>query len=251
MLKKMMGAGFISLFAFGAFASDYDQVISGEFPIVWQPIITISGGPAWAGPGQNQYLYPITPPPPTITYYQYQTQTGALATGEIFFGLQRIVAPGLTGQLGLGLAGASDAKLQGVTTVDGVPNIYSYTYKVNQGRLELKGKLISNYFQACQPYLSGSFGAGFNNSHDYIPISAYPLILPAPWFASHTTVGFSYTLGLGLQTMVSPHWQLGMGYEFADWGKSFLDGDNVNYDGGLSLTHMYSNELLFSIGYVF
>ncbi|MFI4918865.1 MAG: outer membrane protein [Legionellales bacterium] len=248
MLKKTVFIGLGLLVTLGAFAAD--ALFSEELPLVWQPIITVSGGPAWTSPGKDQVIYPINNPP-TITQYLADDATEALGTGELFFGLQRLVYPGITGQFGIGLAGAGEASLSGVTTVDGIPDVYGYQYQIEHARVEFKGKLINNYFSSLvQPYLSGSFGVGFNNSHDYSASSVDPILDPAPWFAPHTQVAFSYTLGAGLQAMVTEHWQVGMGYEFADWGKSNLEG-NINVTQGLALTHLYTNELLFSLGYVF
>lgn len=248
MLKRLFLLGCAVLNAANAFASEV--FFNGEIPLVWQPIVIVSGGPGWVTPGQDQYIYPVNPPP-TITYFTNNSPTGVLATGEIFFGLQRPINPSLGGQLGIGLAGATDAQATGVAAVNNIPNVWAYQYKVNHGRVELKGKLIGNSFNPVQPYVSGSFGVAFNNAHDYTPVSNLPVLFPAPWFASNTAVAFAWTLGIGIQGMISPHWQLGMGYQFADFGKSYLQGDSINYNQGLTLTHLYVSELQFSVGYVY
>lgn len=225
------------------------QIYVEEIPITWSRIVTLSGGPAWASPGQNQYLYPQ--PIPHSNYYSFNSKTSMLGSGEIFFGLQRLVQPFILGELGLGVAGASDAKASGVVNVDGIPNLYSFNYKVNHARVELKGKLIANCFQPVQPYVSGSFGAGFNNSHGFKSTSLYPYLYPSPWFKANTTVAFSYSLGAGVQMLLNPNWQVGVGYEWADLGKSYLGGDGFTLGKGPGLTHLYTNELLFSLSYLF
>jgi hypothetical protein len=253
MLKKLWVTGlgvFLSLDVYATADSIYDE----EFPLIWAPIITLSGGPAWAKPGQNQYLY--SNPPPQNDYYHYNSKTGILATSEIFFGLQRFVYPCLIGQLGLGVAGASDAKASGEVDVDGIPAVNAYDYKVNHARIELKGKLIATYYKLVQPYVSGSFGGGFNNTHAYVPTTIDPVLYPPFWFAAKTTRAFSYTLGAGLQTNLDRHWQVGAGYEFADWGKSYLAPDPLRplypiVTNGPGLTHLYTHELLFSLSYLF
>lgn len=247
MFKKIMFTGLTTLFAMSAFASE--DILGEEVPLVWQSIITLSGGPVWASPGLNQYLYtdPIFP----YDNYIPNSTHDVLGSGEIFFGLQRIFYPGLTGQLGIGLAGAADADLSGTVNVLGVPDLYTYQYKVEHLRAELKGKLIGNSFRVVQPYVSGSIGAAFNNSHDYSSTSVSPILFPSPWYTTNTTTAFTYTLGLGIQAMINPNWQVGVGYEFADWGKSALGVETVNYTQGLTLTHLYTNELLFSLSYLF
>lgn len=224
-----------------------------ELPIVWSSIITLSGGPAWADPGQNQYLYPNpTLVPLDIDYFNYNSKTGVLATGEIFFGLQHIIPPGfLIGELGLGIAGATDALATGVIDINGVPEVNTFSYKVDHARVELKGKLIGTWYKQVQPYISGSLGAGFNSSHAYVPTTINMALFPPDFFTASSSIAFSYTLGAGIQTMLTPHWQVGVGYEFADWGKSYLGPDPGSLLNGPGLTHMYTNEVLFSLSYLF
>lgn len=248
MFKKLVLAGLGTSFAMSAFAIDpfYEE----ELPILWSSIITLSGGPAWAfSPGTDQYLYPQ--PLPQYNYYSYNSETSTLGSGEIFFGLQRMVQPNILGELGLGIAGAGAANLSGVVNVNGIPDLYSFDYTVSHFRIEMKGKLIGVLFQPVQPYISGSFGAGFNKSNSYSSLSRLPLVFPSPWFAENTTVAFSYTLGAGLQKKITPHWQVGVGYEFADWGKSYLGGDGFTVSKGPRIDHLYTNELLFSLSYLF
>jgi len=62
-----------------------------------------------------------------------------------------------------------------------------------------------------------------------------------PNFASNTTTAFTYTLGVGVERHLNQHWQVGMGYEFADWGHSKLDRAAGQTMGtGLSINHLYN-----------
>jgi opacity protein-like surface antigen len=249
MLKKGIMVGLSAFFSLNGFAADSIEV--KEFPLVWSSIITLTGGVAWSSPGQNQYLYPN--PLPEYEYVTYNSPTTASGTAELFFGLQRTVFPNTIGELGLGVAGVSDSKVTGMVEVSGVPDTYSYSYKVNHARVELKGRLIANSFKIAQPYLSGSFGAAFNDAHEYEPVLAAPFTYPAVWYASNTTVAFAYTLGAGLQTMLTPNWQVAAGYQFADLGKSYLNvlEEGVIVNKGPRLTHFYTNDLLLSVSYLF
>ncbi|KTD34608.1 hypothetical protein Lmor_1141 [Legionella moravica] len=247
MLKRIMIAGLGASFSMSVSAAEL--VYQEEIPVLWSSIITLSGGASWASPGQNQYLYPE--PIPHFDYYAYNSKTGVMGNAEIFFGLQRMVRPNILGELGLGVAGASDAKVTGTVNVDGVPDFYSFQYKVNHVRVEMKGRLIGNLVQPVQPYISGSFGAGFNNSHGFNSLSVNPYLYPSPWFADSTTIAFSYTLGAGVQLMLNPNWQVAVGYEWGDWGKSYLGDDGNTISKGPRLSHLYTNELLFSLSYLF
>ena len=247
MFKKILITALSSFFSMSVMADG--QIFEGEIPIVWSSIITLSGGPAWSSPGQNQTLYPQFPFPQFNNYY-YNTPTKILGAGEVFFGLQRIIYPGMTGELGLGLAGASNANPTGTVNVNGVPNVSTFKYTVQHARAEFKGKLIANSYKL-QPYVSGSLGVGWNFSGNYNATTAFPLFYPAPGFADQTTLAFSYTLGLGVQTLIAPNWQVGMGYEFADWGKNTLGFDQGSQIAGPGLSHLYTNQLLFSLSYLF
>jgi len=246
MFKKALLTGFGIFLSASACATD--SIYAEEFPLLWSSIVTLTGGVAWTSAGQNVYLYRGTSS--WTDYYHYTKNNDVLGSGEIYFGLQRLITPGLIGQLGLGIAGVTDATVSGYVDTPLFTDISSYQYKVNHVRAELKGKLICDSFKSFQPYLSGSFGAAFNNTHNFIPEVINPLF-PSTWFYSNTTLGFAYTLGLGVQTMVSTHWQIGAGYEFADLGRSFLSGDGEAFTTGPSLSHLYTNEVLMSVSYLF
>ncbi|HHX3357169.1 TPA: outer membrane protein, partial [Legionella anisa] len=94
-------------------------------------------------------------------------------------------------------------------------------------------------------------GVGFNRAHDFTNTPLIFEALPNPDFADHTKTAFTYTLGAGVQKALNDHWQIGAGYEFADWGKSELGrafGQTMN--SGLALNHLYTNGVLFNLTYV-
>lgn len=241
-----MAAGAAFLSCMQAFSGGIP--VDNEIPLVWSPIITLSGGPAWTAPGQNVYLYPYLPFN-QVAYFVHNSSTSTIAAGEIFFGLQRMISPWAIGELGLGVAGATDADVTGTVTLNGVPNFSYYRYKIDHGRLELKGRIIGNSFGRVQPYASASIGAGMNQSHDYRATTINPLIYPAPWFQTKTVLSLPYTFGLGVQTKLTRQWIVGIGYEFADLGRSYLGGDAYTHISGPYMSHYYTNELLFSISY--
>lgn len=247
MLNKMVLTGLGLLYFTTAIAAD--DIVPDELPLQWESIITLSGGMGWANAGQNQYLYPF--PPPYYQYFTYSSDTSSMASGELFFGLQRPVSSTTLAELGLGIAGMTDATVAGFVDVNGAVDAYAYSYQVNHSRVQLKGRLIAYTMQPLQPYISASLGVAFNNAHNYRPVLLNPN-LPYPLqFVSNTTVAFPYTVGVGMQTILSPHWLLALGYQFSDLGKSYLNGDGQYLTKGLRLTHFYTNEALMSISYTF
>ena len=255
MLKKVLISGLFSCLSINAFA--YGDLVDAEMPMVYSSIITISGGPAWTSPSQLVYLYPSTPFPfQLVDQYNPNSPTSSIVSGEIFFGLQTLLTPNMTGELGLGIAGATDAIVSGFVTrefpFNTFVNVGTYRYKLDHGRIDLKGKLIASSCRFAQPYISGSVGAGLNQSHDFRATTTRPFIYPVPWYADNSVLAFSYTLGLGLQKKLTPNWQVGIGYEFADLGRSYLGYDfSTTLINGPYLSHFYTNELLFSLSYLF
>ncbi|MDI1351991.1 MAG: hypothetical protein PSV35_04360 [bacterium] len=72
------------------------------------------------------------------------------------------------------------------------------------------------------PYVSGSMGVGFNRARGFTITPKIIQEIPAPEFTPHTETAFTYTLGIDIQKALTPNVQVGIGYEFTDWGKSIL-----------------------------
>jgi opacity protein-like surface antigen len=213
-------------------------------------VATLSIGPAWENGGKTQTFYLV---PNIQKTYQAMTRTTTVASGEIFLGLERPVNHLVTGQFGLALAATSSGQLNGNVWEEANPNFnnFDYSAKANQLRVSAKGKLIANINQPLLPYVSASLGAGFNHAYDFVVTPKIVEEVPAPAFGANTTTAFTYTLGAGIQRNINQHWQVGLGYEFADWGNTTLataPGQTLGH--GLQLSPIYTQELQFYISYV-
>ena len=219
-------------------------------PKDWVRVGAISLGPVWENAGQKQAFY-LTP---DITKtYAASNITHVLADGEIFIGIQKNLPKMLQGQLGVAVAATSNAKLSGNIwdDADSRFNNYSYSYQVQHTHIAAKGKLLADRGYWVIPWVSASLGVGFNNAHDFQNTPLISQAVTIPNFASNTQTSFTYTLGVGIQKALNPHWQAGVGYEFADLGQSQLSrasGQTLN--SGLSLNHLYTNGVLFNLTYV-
>ncbi|HCD9576658.1 TPA: porin family protein [Legionella pneumophila] len=230
-----------------AFAGTMGLVIPSK-DLTW--VGSVSAGPVWARGGETQTFFLA---PEIEKTYAARKSTNVLASGELFVGIQKTWSSQWLGQLGLAAATTGNAKLQGVIWDDADPefNNHSYQYKIRNSRIAVKGKLLLDKGYWLMPWVSASLGVGFNRAHEY---SNAPLIfeaLPNPNFADHTKTAFTYTLGAGVQKAFNDHWQVGIGYEFADWGKSELGralGQTMN--SGLALNHLYTNGVLLNLTYV-
>lgn len=89
--------------------------------------------------------------------------------GEVFLGLQKALTQTLQGQLGLAVGFTSNASLSGVIWDDADPqfNNYTYRYKIQHTHVAVKGKLLSDAGYWLIPWISGSLGVGFNDTHGF------------------------------------------------------------------------------------
>lgn len=212
--------------------------------------LSLSGGPVWAQGGQTQTFY-LTPE--IEKSYVAQKNTTALPWGELFLGVQRDIFPQLLSQVGIAFAISDEAKLKGIILDDADPRFdnHIYQYKVDHWHIALKGKVFADRGYWVLPWISGSIGVGFNQAHSFTNTPRIPQALPNMNFNSHAKTTFTYTVGAGFQKIINSHWQVGIGYEFADWGKSRLNrAPEQTLNQGLKLNHLYSNGFLVNLTYL-
>lgn len=213
------------------------------------PFITLSAGPAWSDPGLTQTISTF---PDISKAFVAKKESRVLGEGGVFGGIQSPLNDFITGQLGLAVGFGHFAKLNGDLweEADSNFNNYFYSYKINHIHIAVKGKLIAEMNAQVQPYISGSIGAGFNRAYSFTITPKIYQEIPALPFGDRNQTAFTYTIGAGLQKAISEHWVAGIGYEFADWGKSPLNRAlDQTINNGLSLQHVYTNELQFSLTY--
>ncbi|WP_131783576.1 outer membrane protein [Legionella gresilensis] len=219
-------------------------------PSPWRWIGTLSVGPVWNDDVSAQTFY-LTPE--IIKTYTANKTNSTLVNGEVFLGIQHAWSPSFYSQWGLAVAATNNVKLSGHIWDDADPqfNNFTYRYKIQHTYVGFKGKFLADMGYWLIPWISGSLGAGFNYAHDF---NNTPLIfeaLPNSNFTSHTETTFSYTVGAGVQMTLNPNWQIGVGYEFADWGKSHLGrATGQTNHWGLEQNHLYTNGVLFNLTYL-
>lgn len=159
----------------------------------------------------------------------------------------------LEGQVGLAFVATGNATLSGNIWDDADPafNNYTYQYKVSHMAVALKGKLLGHWDLPIIPWISASLGVGFNKAYGFSNTPTIYEAVPSPNFTNNTTTAFTYAIGIGVERQLNPHWQIGAGYEFSDWGRSQLGpASGASSNQGLSLSHLYTNSLLFNLTYV-
>lgn len=213
-------------------------------------VMSLSAGPTWGNAGQSQTLNLSQN---IIKTYTANKPTNAMSSGEFFLGVRNSLSKRLEGQLGLAFVAAGNAGLSGYIwdDADAIFDNYTYQYKINHTSVLLKGKLLGNWNLPVIPWVSASVGIGFNHAYGYSNTPTISEAVQMPNFATHTTTAFTYAIGVGVQRCLNSHWQAGVGYEFSDWGKSQLGvigGESGNQ--GLSLSHLYTNSILFNLTYL-
>lgn len=210
-------------------------------------VISLSLGGAWENNGDTQTRY-LTP---TIekTYKAHRTTHG-LINAELFMGNEWCLPHRLQGQLGLTLAATNDATLSGNIWDDADPqfNNYQYHYEMQHTHLAVKAKLLTDRYDSLLPWVSVSMGVAFNRAHHFNSRPTIFEAVPTPDFKPNMSTAFTYTLGFGIQRKLNDHWQVGIGYEFADWGKGHLArADEQCIGTGLTLNHLYTNSILINL----
>ncbi len=217
-------------------------------------VFGLSAGPTWISGNKTQTVFLE---PDVQQTYTADNTTNYFPNIELFLGWQKPLPTNLnnqslTGQLGVDIATAGNAKLQGDIWEDADPNFnnFNYSYKVRHTHVAIQGRLIDDVGFFLKPYISASAGVGFNHAYDFISTPTISQEVSAPPFQSNTTTSFVYTLGIGMQGSINTHLQAAIGYEFADWGNINLAraaGQTTNQ--ALSLNHLYAHEIQLSLFY--
>ena len=215
----------------------------------WSKIATLSLGSAWVNPHPTETM---AANPLVTSTYAGASNSQAVFDGEIFLALQRAINRNFLGQAGVAVAVMSSAQLKGdiVNTMSHYNEDFLYAYDVSHTHLALKGKILIEPEDIINPYVSGSLGVAFNQANHYTSTPNHSTVSSTPLFEANTTTAFTYTVGAGIQTDINATWQVGLGYEFSDWGMSALaaaPGQRVGT--GLQLNHLYSNAFLLNLTY--
>ena len=214
-------------------------------------VLGVSAGPTWITGNQSQTIYLE---PDEKKTYTASSSNHIFPTGEIFLGLQQTCAshPSIMTQFGIEAAIAGNAQLNGDIWEDGDSNFdnFNYSYKVQHTHVALKARLIGYVGNSFEPYVSASAGLGFNRAYDFNATAKISQEVVPPPFHDNTTSTFVYSLGIGVQHPLNNHFQVAIGYEFADWGRTALSrADDQTSGQGLSLNHLYANEITLSLFY--
>lgn len=227
---------------------------SGSWPIV----VTASVGPAWTRSNEKQTL--VLSPTEENVYIPVDASqaskfistpkgTHILATGELFIGLFGEINSAVMGQLGFAISTSSQAKVTGFVYqyINNDLSVYNYSYKVANTRVSIKAKALYDLeVYDLFPYLSASVGRSQNSASTFLASDT-----ATPLFKNQTINSLGYTFGVGMEVLLDLNWHLGLGYEFANWGKLRLGrASNQTLNKGLGLSNLRTQELQISVSYL-
>ncbi|MBA3536475.1 MAG: porin family protein [Tatlockia sp.] len=222
----------------------------GTSPDPLRPVVTLSLGPVWTNPGKSQTILLQKDLPQT---YTSNRQSNTLFSGELFAGLQAPLFNRFHVQFGLTVAATTSANLSGDVWQNANPEYdnFVYSYKISHSRVAMKAKLLTDFQNVVQPYISVSVGPGFNQAFHYSSMPKIPEVFEEAPFNPRTIAALTYTLGAGIQKSIYNHWAMGAGYEFADWGRSKLArAFNQTLESGLRLNHHFTHQLQISLTFI-
>ncbi|RUR07931.1 porin family protein [Legionella sp. km772] len=127
---------------------------------------------------------------------------------------------------------------------------FSYQYEIQARQVLFENKLLYNLSYkagAFHPYASVGIGLGINSSSNYRVNITPPFTTFSNQFTNGSDSAFSYRVGLGVDYDLTTKLRIGIGYRFADFGKTKLGNafiDQVPTFNNLSQAHLYTNEVL-------
>jgi len=213
------------------------------------PVLSLSGGVTFSTDvGKTQTI--IDPVTLTTVLYKanHRGQTKAIYGG--FAGSELYLWPAWHMQLGVGYHQPIAYKARGIVIPGGViiPGDDSYIYTIRSHQLLMEGKFLYNCMGRFHPYIAAGIGIAFNDAVNY-RINTFD-----NQFDDHSNTSFSYIVGAGLDFDLAPHWRIGAGYRYSDFGRTDLgDGtfSSVDTSTKLSQTHLYANEAIAELSYIF
>jgi opacity protein-like surface antigen len=216
-----------------------------------QYVISLSGFQSWQSTNTKQT---INLTPQITKAYVSNPSTQALGTGELFVGVYQPINKTFEWQLGLALGVTGDTRINGNIWDDDDShfNNYSYSYMVRTTHIDVKGKILADIGMALIPWVSGGLGFGFNQAHNFTSNPSIFQAVPTPNFSSNTTVAWNYSIGVGVQLPFTDNWEVGVGYEFANLGKSQLGkapGQTMSGSGPV-LNQLYTSSVLLNLSYL-
>lgn len=210
--------------------------------------------------------------------YQPDTTLQKNPFAGIFLGAESRITPTMALQYGLSYNAPATFKASGSSTETSTSDIapsgeksperkYDYSYKVKTRQLLAEVKLLGTLSTNFHPYALVGLGTSSNKASDFKQTPTtnntnLPTASDVTSYKDKESTVFSYKLGVGVDYDVTAHWRVGLGYHFADLGTVDLgEGSSPGFNNriptppiklsGLKQSHLYSNELIAQLSFIF
>lgn len=130
---------------------------------------------------------------------------------------------------------------------------YNYKYKIAIKQLLLESKLSYINCTRFKPYVLVGVGSSFNKAYSF-STSVPSLLTFTRTYKNHTSSGFTYAIGTGLDIEITNCFYVGVNYRFTDLGRVSLGSasiDDIPVSGTLSQSNFYVNQLSVQLTFLF
>lgn len=121
---------------------------------------------------------------------------------------------------------------------------FIYHYRIQSSRIMLSSKLMTTIPTKIHPYLNAELGMGFNQARGFAQDRLVADSVPMIPFNDHVEQSLSWALGVGFDIEINSKARIGLGYQFANLGKTKLGlTPSQATNNTLSLSNMYTHQL--------
>lgn len=194
--------------------------------------------------------------------YRNRNHSETAGLAGIYVAMEKQLAqPHCLLQTGLELLHIGEATFRGFHLAGNEPETstaYHYQYRLHAQQLLVVTKLLKTYRQIYHPYVSLGLGASFNHQSNFNALSYETgSINLTPTFSANTHTAFAYQLGLGVDTNLSEHVRMGIGYQFSNLGRATFKNGRVIFNNysfpspfNLAIDNNYSNQFIAQLTYL-
>lgn len=224
-----------------------DDLVSSPNALDLRTFAGITLGAGFTRTGHAQTLSVLPPFSNHYTSEKAYQSSGLLGLG---LGVEHGLTEQLSWQLGLSGYFNSNIRSTGHVWQFALPEFdnFIYDYTIQSKRVMATGKVLATIKQSIHPYVSCELGAGFNRTSAY---KETPLIIEAVAmapFSDRTHASLAWGVGGGIDVDINPTLRLGLGYQFANLGKTSLGASPAQFtQQSLRLPHLYSQEVRFQL----
>ena len=233
----------------------------------YRPVVALFGGASWINGLNHTQLLAGTDD--ELFNYRTQEPGSANAYGGGFLGVERALPyHDLFMQIGIEYDGFATIKLNGSSLAgiqDDTSTLYLYNYQIATQQVMGAAKLLSTFelpkimpYQF-HPYFSVALGSAFNKASQFTtsPAGDACSVNLTPTFANTSDTQFSYNLGLGVDTDITQHFRLGLGYRYSNFGQISLGRGTIRVnqysspvDSTLRSSNVFANQLLAQLTFI-